>query len=69
MSEWRIFHDRIKHHLEETDCEWCGAPIMVGDLRYWVENSEKPACSCVCAANLRTPKVAQFSEKAGFRCN
>jgi len=34
---------RIKSRLEETECEYCGAPLYVGDLiTYW---DEVPYCS------------------------
>jgi len=37
----------IRHSTEETDCDWCGMPLYVGDTAW--EQAGRAYCSRHCA--------------------
>lgn len=42
----------VRHHTEETACDWCGRPAYVGDWVLVLDGGTADACSPGCARQL-----------------
>jgi|Deesub1362A_J573_1020465.scaffolds.fasta_scaffold00751_14 hypothetical protein len=52
-SKPHIERYRIERHYE-TECDYCGYPLYVGDTALYVETVDAVACSMDCAKGLAT---------------
>jgi hypothetical protein len=62
-----IQEDRVRHVLEEDDCETCGHNLRVGDLRFWNGRTGATYCSLECLARRNVPQDAWRECNARFR--
>ena len=52
----------IRHHSEETDCDWCGFPLYVGDSA--LESADRIFCSSGCASRYREALALRQDDEA-----
>jgi hypothetical protein len=54
--------DRIRSHAEETDCDWCGWPMYVGDPATF--RFDLAFCSPACADRYREARELKHDDDA-----
>ena len=52
----------IRHHSEETDCDWCGWPMYGGDAAHYAR--EHVFCSSECVDRYREALALRQDEDA-----
>jgi hypothetical protein len=62
-----INQDRVRHALEEDECETCGLLLRVGDDRFWHGRTGATYCSLECLIQRKVPQDVWRECNARFR--